>query len=143
MILFLRDAEKISKSSDEDESNDRDFNTDNPGRWKSANPMGSELEYSTAWIHEGKVACFMQLMNPGPSLLYLTSQTEAQLKTSASEVIATQNNLNAALSLPDPVKRAESLAPFVQEEIALAQNRAFRDFWIVFQSGRNVYHPIG
>src|SRR5262249_44395378 len=67
MILFLRDAKKLQDDpvDDESESDEPDTST---SRWKSTNPMGTEIKYSTVWIENGKVYCFIQIINPGDSL---------------------------------------------------------------------------
>jgi hypothetical protein len=101
MILFLRDAKKIPVGSDDDKQDGLEAKT-NDSRWQSANPMGSELRYSTVWIEKGQVYCFIQVMNPGPSLLCKAGMTETKLKTEVSRVLSTQNGLNGALAITDP-----------------------------------------
>ncbi len=123
MILFLRDAQKIAENDDEDMS----FAgvEKSTSRWQSANPMGNEVRYSTVWIENGKLHWFIQLINPGPSLLVPVKTTEAELKSEVSHVLNTQTNLNAALAIPDLKTRAEGLEPFAQDSISFARKRAF------------------
>lgn len=52
--------------------------------------MGQELKYSTVWIENGKVYGFVQLINPGPSVLYDLGITEADLKEEVSRVSRTE-----------------------------------------------------
>jgi hypothetical protein len=124
MILFLRDANKVSGDPDR-----------HPGQiiqppktnshWKSANPMGQELKYSTVWIENGKVYGFVQLMNPGPSVLHGLGITEADLKEEVSRVSRTEECLDAALAITDPDTRAQCLEPFARDVIFLARDRSF------------------
>jgi surface antigen-like variable number repeat protein len=123
MILFLRDAQKIPEGEDED---DRSAGVEkSTSRWQSANPMGDEVKYSTVWIENGKLHWFVQIINPGPSLLVPVKTTEAELKSEVSHVLNTQNNLNAALAVPDLKTRAEGLEPFAQDSLSFARRRAF------------------
>lgn len=121
MILFLRDATRIPKDEDEDTR----AAPSNNSRWQPANPFGSEVKYSTVWIENGKAYWFMQLMNPGPSLLYSVRTTETELKSQVSHVLSTQASLNAALAIPDLKTRAEGLEPFAQDSLYLARKRTF------------------
>lgn len=123
MILFLRDAEKVPDDPDDDENQFREPDT-NTSRWKSTNPMGREMKYSTAWIENGKVYCFVQIMNPGDSVL-VSYSSETELKTEVDCVVSTQTGLNAALVITDLPARAESLEPFAKDSIWLARDRAF------------------
>ena len=122
MVLFLRDAQKLPEGADEEEN--RGGGVKSTSRWQGANPMGNEVKYSTVWVEKNKLYWFMQLMNPGPSMLYSHRKTEAELKSEVSRVLGTQNSLNAALAIPDPATRAASLEPFVQDSIYLARERA-------------------
>ena len=70
MILFLRDARKPQDfGEDEDDDTQTGTSETRTSRWKPTNPMGTEIKYSTAWIENGKVYCFIQIMNPGDSAL--------------------------------------------------------------------------
>jgi hypothetical protein len=81
MILFLRDRTKVlAGPEDDDEQNAVIEPERKPSRWSGANPMGDEVKYATVWIEGDKVYCFIQIMNPGPSLLCSTSMTEASLR---------------------------------------------------------------
>src|SRR5215510_15097126 len=53
MVLFLRDAQKIPE---EDEN--RGGGVKSTARWQGANPMGSEVRYSTVWIEKDKLYWF-------------------------------------------------------------------------------------
>ena len=121
MILFLRDATKIPKDENENEWEA----ASNTSRWQSANPFGSEVKYGTVWIEKGKAYWFIQMMNPGPSLLYSVRMTEAELRSQVSHVLSTQASLNAALTIPDLKTRAEGLEPFAHDSLYLVRQQAF------------------
>ena len=123
MILFLRDANKPHDDTEDDTRRTRESDT-NTGCWKPTNPVGTEMQYSTAWIENGKVYCFVQIMNPGESVL-VSSGTETELKTEVDCVVSTQASLNVALAITDVAARAESLEPFAKDSISWASNRAF------------------
>ena len=123
MILFLRDARK---PQDDPEVDDRQTvaSETSTSRWKPTNPMGTEMKYSTVWIENGKVYCFIQVMNPGDSVL-VSLGPETELKTEVDCVVGTQMSLNTALAVTDVAARAESLEPFAKDSISSASDRAF------------------
>ena len=123
MVLFLSDAQKISEGAGEDE--DRSGGVKSTSRWQGANPMGNEVKYASVWIEKDKLYWFVQLMNPGPSLLYSHRGTESELKSKVAHVVSTQNSLSAALAIQDPAARAAGLEPFAEESIFWAQEKAF------------------
>jgi surface antigen-like variable number repeat protein len=123
MVLFLIDAQKTPEGADKDET--RGGGVKSMSRWHGANTLGNEVKYSSVWIEKDKLYWFMQLMNPGPSLLYGHRGTEAELKSQVADVVSTQNSLNAALAISDPATRAAGLEPFAQDSIALAREKAF------------------
>ena len=124
MVLFLRDAKKIPEGEEEDDTWGG-IAEKSTSRWQSANPMGNEIKYSTIWVEKGKVYWFVQVINPGPSMLIDVKMTEAEMKSEVSHVLTTQNGLNAALAIPDLKTRAECLEPFAQDSIYWASRRAF------------------
>ena len=127
MILFLRDAEKITTDSDDDDEYLKNRAKANPARWQPANIMGDEPQYSTVWIEKGEVYCFIQQMNPGPSLLCKSGYTETALRNEISDVRATQEALTGAIAIADPGLRALSLKPFLHHRVYLAHEKAFSE----------------
>lgn len=123
MILFLRDATKAPTDSDDDALQNDEVKS--AQRWKAANSAGHEMRYSTVWIDKGKAYCFVQIMNPGPSVL-VGCGNEAELKTEVSRVLSIHDGLHAALAIADLEARAQSLEPFAKEEFFLAHDRAFK-----------------
>src|SRR6266478_2770569 len=126
MILFLIDSQKPRPRDDQDNDNSEGEATPSTSRWRSANPMGDDVKYSSAWIEAGEAYCFIQLMNPGPSLLTKGGK-ESELRNHITEVIGVQTSLNSARATIDPAKRAENLKPFVQSPIYQARQTAFKE----------------
>ena len=124
MILFLRDANKPQDDHDSEYDPWRTRESDvSTSRWKPTNPMGTEMKYSTAWVENGKVYCFVQIENPGDPVI-ISAGTETELKTEVDCVISTQIGLNTALAISDVAARAESLEPFAKDSIDYASDGA-------------------
>jgi len=127
MILFLIDAEKAGMSHDEEDDNEGESNSNpNTSRWRSANPMGNEVKYSTVWIEKGEVYSFIQLENPGPSLLHKFSKSERAFRDDVTEVVSLRNSFDSAITNPSVSARAESLEPFVHASADPARAAAFK-----------------
>lgn len=84
MVLFLK------KSPSEPEN----------AEWEPANWMDS-MKASVVWIEGDQLYCFMQVVNPGPSVL---------------QPMSTQEELNSVLTAPDTAQRAHLLKPFVHSD---------------------------
>jgi hypothetical protein len=129
MILFLIDAKRAGKADDDDKEDGEQgelASKPNTSRWRSANPMGDEVKYSTVWIEGSEVYCFIQMINPGPSLLSQHGGKESDLTNEITEVSSVQASLNNAIANSDPAKRAESLRPFVRSSIYLAKETSLK-----------------
>jgi len=123
MILFLRDQTKIPAG---DEEQNGSVETKGKSlRWSGAHPLARDIKYSAAWIEEEKLYAFYQLMNPGPSVLCLTSWTGASLRNLIGDVTSNQTALNAAAAIAGPSDRAEALRPFLSSSMLLAREAAF------------------
>lgn len=120
MILFLKQdsSESIPENGDNVTPSSMSI------QWKSAS-FYREWNSSVAWLDEGKSYAFIQVINPGPSLLVPLSKSEDDLKNRALEVKAAQDALADAAAIVDPVARAEALAPFTHHELYWAQSAAF------------------
>jgi len=127
LILFLRDSKKPQPwlAEDLDEPESRPKTT--ASRWQAANLMGEEIKYSAVWIEKNQLYCFIQLMNPGPSLLSKMGATEEKLKQGVAEVISVQNGLGVAIAIQDVERKSLSLEPFLPNSIYLARERAFTE----------------
>jgi hypothetical protein len=95
-------------------------------KWKSAS-LFDEMSVSVVWIEEGRAFCFLQLMNPGPSLLVRLGLTEDELKNQSQQIKATQNSLLQAAGITNLATRAEALAPFAHDSLDQAREAAFAE----------------
>jgi hypothetical protein len=127
MILFLRDSAKSQLWSDEEQDEKESRPKTNAARWQTANLMGDEIKHSTVWIEKTQVYCFIQVINPGPSLLTKLDLTEEKLKQGVAEVISVQDGLKLAIEIQDPTRKSLSLEPFLHNSIYLARERAFAE----------------
>src|SRR6267142_2365604 len=59
-------------------------------KWKSAS-FYDEMNVSVVWIEEGHTFAFLQLVNPGPSLLVRFGFSEDELKSHTQAIKANQN----------------------------------------------------
>ncbi|HSS20197.1 MAG TPA: POTRA domain-containing protein [Pyrinomonadaceae bacterium] len=92
--------------------------------WKTSD-FYHDWSTSAVWIEETKVYGFIQVMNPGPSILISLSQTESELKNEVLGIDATHDSLLQAMAIEDPALRAEALAPFAQNQLYFARNDSF------------------
>jgi hypothetical protein len=129
MILFLKKKEPSSEPS-----NNNTKISQAPDRWEPASQDGFNV--SVLWIEGDQAFAFVQLMNPGPSLLtnyelYLPSGpaggSEKQIRDRAFDVMRIQETANAAVAMQDESKRAEALVPFALSELYYARNLAFAE----------------
>ena len=127
MILFLRDSKKPQLWLDDDQEEEEGPAKKSPSRWQAANLMGDEIKYSAVWIEKDQVHCFIQEMNPGPSLLLKLGVSEDKLKKQLAEVINVQDGLKAAIAIQDSVRKSQGLEAFLHSEIYLARERAFAE----------------
>lgn len=107
MILFLKSGEEPTKNKSE-----------KPGQhlWKPADIFG-EMKASVLWIDGNQVYCFIQLMNPGPSVLFESRISELKVRDRVIEVANAQRELVASVAESDGAVRAERLKPFVRSDI--------------------------
>ena len=127
LILFLRDSKKKQPWSDGDLDEPENLPKTTVSRWQAANLMGDEIKYSAVWIEKKQLYCFIQMMNPGPSLLSKMGLNEEKLKQDVAEVISVQNGLATAIAIQDAERKSLSLEPFLPNSIYLARERAFTE----------------
>ena len=123
MILFLRDAKKVRADADDDLWVIGEPPSDS--RWQSATSWGHDVKYSTVWIENGKVYCFIHFWNSGDSVLSSSAMTEAELKETVSRVLDTQQCFDTALAISDPDTRSYCLEPFARDPFYLTSDEAF------------------
>ena len=93
-------------------------------KWEPADLMDS-MKASAVWIDGGRLYCFIQVMNPGPSILQvMSSYSEESLKKRVSEVGRTQEQMKVTLAAPEGEERARLLKPFVHSDLSPARQLA-------------------
>lgn len=111
--------------------------------WEPADAWGS-WKVSAVWIDEGKLYCFFQPMNAGPSIVYplypdfirpsskpisypLNPATEQELKERVKEVSLIQEEMASILAAPASEERAQLLKPYVLSDIYSARQLALKE----------------
>jgi hypothetical protein len=104
-------------------------NSSRPGHteWEPANFMDS-MKASAVWINGGRLFCFTQVMNPGPSILQIMgSYSEESLRKRVSEVSRTQKQMKLVLAAPESEERARLLTSYVHSDISQARQFAVQE----------------
>jgi len=103
-------------------------------RWTASNLFG-DMKASAVWIHEGMAYGFVQVSNPGESVLvnlrYVTDPnpsatrtenlSESSLKERTFNVLRLQHQIDAAAAIQDPTARAEALKAYADSKIRPAK----------------------
>ena len=58
------------------------------------------------WIEADQAYAYVQVQNPGPSLLTALRQSEAELKHAVQDILDAQQQLRRAIAIEDPLARA-------------------------------------
>jgi hypothetical protein len=119
MILFLKSG------ADEEAPTNRTDRTERR-RWKPSNLFGS-MNASVVWIDGNQLYSFTQLMNPGPSVLFASRDSEARLRNRVAEINGIQENMTTAIAVKDGEERAERLKPYVRSDVFPAQQFALEE----------------
>src|SRR4029453_17863396 len=80
---------------------------------------------SVLWIEGDQCFAFIQVMNPGDTILTHYRDSEKEIRDRAFEVMHLQETENAAVAIEDESKRAETLAPYVLSDLYYARELAF------------------
>jgi len=91
--------------------------------WKPSNLMDS-MKASVLWIYRGRLYCFDQPINPGPSVLSLSHYSEGEVRSRVTEINGVQQDISAALAVKDPTERVERLKIFVHSDLQPARTFA-------------------
>lgn len=114
MILFLKEkprGESVGKEAAR-------------GRvWEPASSAG--VNVSALWVEGDTTYAFIQVMNPGPTVLVDNRRSEGEVKSVFSEVDEEHAALERAAAVKDPAARAEALEPFTARELYLSRLAAF------------------
>ena len=119
MILFLK-----KKDQSPDKSPIRANNSQPLDQWE---PASQNINVSVLWIEGDQSFAFIQVMNPGDSILTYYRDSEKEIRDQAFEVMHLQEKENAALAIEDESRRAEALAPFASSELYYARDRALAE----------------
>jgi hypothetical protein len=137
MILFLK------SSAEEQAFANRSDEGPHHG-WKPSN-LFDDMKASVVWIDGDQMYYFVQLLNPGPSVLFESPISEEKLRKRVAEVDGIQEKITATLAVEDGAARAMGLRPYVNSEIwpvrlsrlrswasaALLQLRPFVGCWTI------------
>jgi hypothetical protein len=114
MVLFLKEKPRAQTEGDEAAR----------GRvWEPAGNGG--VNVSALWVEGDKTYAFIQVMNPGDTILIDYGKSESEVKTIFSEVDGERDALERAAAVKEPAARAEALAPFTARESYLTRAAAF------------------
>jgi hypothetical protein len=120
MVLFLEKDSTDSVS----EGAHNGFSSPAKTQWKSPS-FFHDMSVSVVWIEQGKVYGFVQVMNPGPSLLVSLGQSEDELKNREQEIQGVRDSLLKTAAISDPGRRAEALASYAHHSLREARGAAF------------------
>ena len=91
--------------------------------WEPANSFG-EFKTSIAWIEAGQVYAFMQVMNPGDSLLTELGISPSKLRDRVAEIVRAQRNFDDVLRIQSGNARAARLKSFLHSDAVPARQAA-------------------
>ncbi|HDZ39334.1 MAG TPA: hypothetical protein ENH62_13830 [Marinobacter sp.] len=114
MVLFLKRATPVAAKGKQPE----------PVRWAPTSLFGG-MHVSVVWIERGKTYSFVQIMNPGPSMLTGGRRSEKEMKKSVSLIMQTQQALASIAAVADPRKRARDATKYVRSDDYRARQAAF------------------
>lgn len=137
MILFLKKKEQSPEASTNSAGS-----LQAPGNaldlWEPASRDG--INVSVLWIEEGRAFAFIQVMNPGDSILthYHPSiysrndnepsgDSEKEIRDRVFEVMQIQDQANDAVTIRDQWMRAAALAPLASSALYYARDLAFTE----------------
>jgi hypothetical protein len=94
--------------------------------WKPADIFG-EMKTSVLWIDGGQIYGFLQLTNPGPSVLFEFSDSEGKVHDRVTEIDGVQRELTASLEEHDGARRAEGLKQYVRSDLFPARSLSLEE----------------
>ena len=95
--------------------------------WEPGNWMHS-MKASVVWIDGEQLWSFVQIMNPGPSVLQpMGSISVQQLRERVSKVLQTQKSIQSVLEIQDGLQRAQLLKPFLRSGVHVAGRLAMEE----------------
>jgi len=109
------------------------------GRGWDAADLLDDMNASVVWIDASRLYCFMQIRNPGPSVLASLPGSEQQLRTRVMEVVGIQEDMTLALAAKNGEDRAERLERYVHSDVFPARLLALEELG---KSGPLALRPI-
>ena len=120
MILFLKEKERSAAIA---HAASRDVHVER--QWEPASREG--ITWSVLWLEGEESFAFIQIMNPGPSLLTPYGASEQKVREQAVAVMRMQQELNEAVATKDQSRRAEALEAFTTSDLYYARDLAFTE----------------
>lgn len=99
---------------------------ENSDKWQPAN-LYNEMSVSLVWIEQGETFGYVQVMNPGPSVLIRLRLSEKELQTQVAQIVKTQSALLKTSSLNNLSQRAQTLRKFTSSDHYYARELAFEE----------------
>jgi len=121
MILFLKKKDRPAEAS-----NDPSRGLQIEYQWEPAANWGG-MNVSVLWIEGEQSFAFIQVMNPGDSLLTHYGDSENRVRDRAFEVMHLHETVNEAVAIKDESKRAEALEAFTRSDLNYARDLAFAE----------------
>lgn len=121
MVLFLKRAHPLVPDS----SNDAQLLSPTI-KWLSTSPYDG-MDVSVVSIEQGQTFGFVQVINPGASLLIRLGLSEDEMKHRVQEIEAVHISLLQASAIDDLSRRAEALGPFTHHGLYQVQDTAFEE----------------
>ena len=88
--------------------------------WEPANVF-KDFKTSIVWIEEAETFVFLQVMNPGASILVDYGQTETEIRNRIDELTELKNALDSVLKIEDNATRARRLERFARSDFYRAR----------------------
>jgi len=94
--------------------------------WEAAGIL-RDFKASAVWVEAGRLYCFYQIMNPGPTALHACENNEDDFRTQVKSIAAIYSDFVRATSLEDLRLRAGKLAKFARSSLRSAQVSAIEE----------------
>lgn len=94
-------------------------------QWEPGNRMGS-MKASTVWVEGDQLWSFIQVINPGPSILQPTGSLR-NLRERVTKVLKTQKAIESVLDVQDGTQKAQLLEPYLNSDVRDASQLALQE----------------
>jgi hypothetical protein len=94
--------------------------------WEPGNWMGS-MKASVVWPEGDQLCSFVQVINPGPSILQCTGYSLQELKERVAKVLRTQEGIQSVIGIQEGARRAQLLKPYLNSDVRDAGRLAFEE----------------